>query len=104
MEKKHIARTLAQLDWNKSRAARLLQITLPTLRSKIKKYRISTPVETACKKICHAHGNFFLSRPGGNKDRLLRIQQKRADPLVYEGDLFYLISSTNCGILFATVE
>lgn len=40
VEKKHIARTLSQLDWNKSRAARLLQITLPTLRSKIKKYNL----------------------------------------------------------------
>ena len=40
VEKHHIARTLSQLGWNKSRAARLLQITLPTLRSKIKKYGI----------------------------------------------------------------
>jgi two-component system response regulator AtoC len=40
VEKQHIARTLSQLGWNKTRAARLLQITLPTLRSKIRKYRI----------------------------------------------------------------
>jgi DNA-binding NtrC family response regulator len=40
VEKNHIARTLSQLGWNKSRAARLLQITLPTLRSKIKRYNI----------------------------------------------------------------
>jgi DNA-binding NtrC family response regulator len=40
VEKKHITRTLSQLGWNKSRAARLLQITLPTLRSKIKRYNI----------------------------------------------------------------
>jgi two-component system response regulator AtoC len=40
VEKQHIARTLSQLGWNKTRAARLLQITLPTLRSKIKRYHI----------------------------------------------------------------
>jgi two-component system response regulator AtoC len=40
VEKQHIARTLSQLGWNKTRAARLLQITLPTLRSKIRKYQI----------------------------------------------------------------
>jgi two-component system response regulator AtoC len=40
VEKNHITRTLSQLGWNKSRAARLLQITLPTLRSKIKRYNI----------------------------------------------------------------
>ncbi len=38
VEKNHISRILSQLAWNKSRAAKLLQITLPTLRSKIKKY------------------------------------------------------------------
>ena len=40
VEKKHITRTLSQLGWNKSRAARLLQITLPALRadSKIKSH------------------------------------------------------------------
>ncbi len=40
VEKNHITTTLAQLDWNKSRTAKLLGITLPTLRSKIKKYNI----------------------------------------------------------------
>ncbi|MEX1299943.1 MAG: sigma-54 dependent transcriptional regulator [Desulfotignum sp.] len=40
VEKQHIARTLSKLGWNKTRAARLLQITLPTLRSKIKRYHI----------------------------------------------------------------
>ncbi|MCF6246402.1 MAG: sigma-54 dependent transcriptional regulator [Desulfobacula sp.] len=40
VEKNHIAKTLAQLDWNKSKTAKLLGITLPTLRSKIKKYNI----------------------------------------------------------------
>ena len=43
MEKTHIARTLARLDWNKSKTARLLGITLPTLRSKIRKYGLSDP-------------------------------------------------------------
>ena len=40
VEKKHISITLSQLNWNKSRAAKILGITLPTLRSKIKKYDI----------------------------------------------------------------
>jgi DNA-binding NtrC family response regulator len=40
VEKDHIKKTLSQLNWNKSQAAKLLGITLPTLRSKIKKYAI----------------------------------------------------------------
>ncbi len=40
IEKEHIIKTLSRLDWNKSHASRLLGITLPTLRSKIKKYNI----------------------------------------------------------------
>ncbi len=40
VEKNHITQTLSQLGWNKSKTARLLGITLPTLRSKIKKYKI----------------------------------------------------------------
>lgn len=40
MEKKHIKATLDQLDWNRSETARILGISLPTLRSKIKKYGI----------------------------------------------------------------
>lgn len=40
VEKDHISKTLHQLGWNKSKAAGLLGITLPTLRSKIKKYNI----------------------------------------------------------------
>ena len=40
VEKQHITSTLSRLQWNKTRAARLLGITLPTLRSKIKKYDI----------------------------------------------------------------
>jgi two-component system response regulator AtoC len=40
LEKEHIQKTLSRLDWNKSQAAKILGITLPTLRSKIKKYEI----------------------------------------------------------------
>lgn len=40
VEKAHIEKTLVRLDWNKSQAAKLLRITLPTLRSKIRKYNI----------------------------------------------------------------
>ncbi len=40
IEKNHIEKTLVRLDWNKSQAAKLLKITLPTLRSKIRKYNI----------------------------------------------------------------
>lgn len=40
IEKDHIKKTLAKLKWNKSQAAKLLGISLPTLRSKIKKYKI----------------------------------------------------------------
>jgi DNA-binding NtrC family response regulator len=40
MEKEHIKATLDQLDWNRSEIARVLEIALPTLRSKIKKYGI----------------------------------------------------------------
>ncbi len=41
VEKLHIAKTLLQLQWNKTRTASRLGITLPTLRSKIKKYSIT---------------------------------------------------------------
>ncbi|MCD4744643.1 MAG: sigma 54-interacting transcriptional regulator, partial [Desulfobacteraceae bacterium] len=40
VEKIHIEKTLFKLQWNKTRVAKLLGITLPTLRSKIKKYDI----------------------------------------------------------------
>lgn len=36
----HITASLSQLQWNKTRASGQLGITLPTLRSKIKKYKI----------------------------------------------------------------
>jgi two-component system response regulator AtoC len=41
MEREHIKNTLNLLKWNRSKTARVLGISLPTLRSKIKKYRIS---------------------------------------------------------------
>jgi two-component system response regulator AtoC len=40
VEKDHIIKTLSQLQWNKTKTARLLGISLPTLRSKIRKYEI----------------------------------------------------------------
>ncbi|MFA5903568.1 MAG: sigma-54 dependent transcriptional regulator [Desulfobacula sp.] len=40
IEKDHIRKTLSRLDWNKSQTAKVLGITLPTLRSKIRKYNI----------------------------------------------------------------
>ena len=41
MEKEHITDALEQLNWNRSETARALGISLPTLRSKIKKYGIA---------------------------------------------------------------
>ena len=41
MEKDHIKNTLTQVGWNRTRAANILGISLPTLRSKIKKYGIT---------------------------------------------------------------
>ncbi|MFH1137348.1 MAG: sigma-54 dependent transcriptional regulator [Pseudomonadota bacterium] len=40
MERRHILRVLGQVKWNRTQAARLLGVSLPTLRSKIRKYRI----------------------------------------------------------------
>ncbi len=41
MEKEHIKNTLEHLNWNRTRAAQTLGISLPTLRSKIRKYGIA---------------------------------------------------------------
>ncbi len=41
MERHHIQSTLDQLDWNRTEAARRLEISLPTLRAKIKKYGLA---------------------------------------------------------------
>ena len=43
MEKEHITEALEQLNWHRSETARALGISLPTLRSKIRKYGISPP-------------------------------------------------------------
>ena len=40
MEQEHIEHTLVQVGWNRTRAAQMLGISLPTLRNKIKKYGI----------------------------------------------------------------
>jgi len=40
MEKKHIRMTLDRLNWNRSETARVLGISQPTLRNKIRKYSI----------------------------------------------------------------
>jgi two-component system response regulator AtoC len=43
VERKHIENTLTHAGWNRTRSARMLGISLPTLRSKIRKYRIVPP-------------------------------------------------------------
>jgi len=50
MEKDHIENTLAQVAWNRTEAARRLGISLPTLRSKIRKYEILPPVAEEIKR------------------------------------------------------
>jgi two-component system, NtrC family, response regulator AtoC len=41
MEQEQIQKTLSHVGWNRTEAARLLGISLPTLRSKIRKYNIA---------------------------------------------------------------
>ena len=41
MERDQIQKTLSQVSWNRTKAAQLLGISLPTLRSKIRKYSIA---------------------------------------------------------------
>lgn len=43
LEQRQIQDTLSQVGWNRTRAAQLLGISLPTLRSKIRKYTIDPP-------------------------------------------------------------
>jgi two-component system, NtrC family, response regulator AtoC len=43
VEKEHIRNTLHEVEWNRTRAAGILGISLPTLRSKIRKYGIIPP-------------------------------------------------------------
>lgn len=42
VEKDHILNTLLQCNWNRTQAARLLGMSLPTLRSKIRRYEIES--------------------------------------------------------------
>ncbi len=41
VENRHIFNTLESVQWNKTRAAKILEISLPTLRKKIKKYQLT---------------------------------------------------------------
>ncbi len=41
IERDHIQKTLSQVSWNRTKAAQLLGISLPTLRSKIRKYSLA---------------------------------------------------------------
>ena len=41
MENLHILKTLKAFNWNKTKAAKQLEISLPTLRKKISKYNLS---------------------------------------------------------------
>lgn len=41
IEKEHILNTLEQVDWNRTRAAGILGISLPTLRKKIRKFSLN---------------------------------------------------------------
>lgn len=43
MEREQIQKTLSHVSWNRTEAARLLGISLPTLRSKIRKYALPSP-------------------------------------------------------------
>ena len=47
IEKEHIEKTLSQLGWNRTRTAQALGISMPTLRSKIRKYGITPPTDSA---------------------------------------------------------
>lgn len=43
IEKDHIQKILSDVGWNRTKAAKMLGISLPTLRSKIRKYAIVSP-------------------------------------------------------------
>ena len=43
IEKDHIQKILSDVGWNRTKAAKMLGISLPTLRSKIRKYAIDPP-------------------------------------------------------------
>ncbi len=42
VEKRHIEAVLDSVQWNKTRASRILKVSLPTLRKKIRKYQLSS--------------------------------------------------------------
>ena len=44
VEGEHIEKTLNHLHWNRSKASEVLGISLPTLRAKIRKYKITAPM------------------------------------------------------------
>jgi two-component system response regulator AtoC len=46
IEKEHIQNTLSQLGGNRTRTAQALGISMPTLRSKIRKYGIAPPTDS----------------------------------------------------------
>jgi len=48
MEKEHIKKTLDALNWRRSEAAQSLRISMPTLRSKIKKYNLKPSEGETC--------------------------------------------------------
>ncbi len=43
IEKEHIQNTLSEVNWNRTKAAGILGISLPTLRNRIRKYGINPP-------------------------------------------------------------
>lgn len=47
IEREHIQSTLSQLGWNRTKTAHALGISMPTLRSKIRKYGITPPADSA---------------------------------------------------------
>jgi len=47
IEKEHIQNTLSQMGWNRTKTAHALGISMPTLRSKIRKYGIIPPADSA---------------------------------------------------------
>ncbi len=53
MEKEHIQKTLNLLKWNRTKTARTLGISLPTLRNKIQKYKIIPPDKATFKSAAH---------------------------------------------------
>ena len=84
VEGEHIEKTLNHLHWNRSKAAEVLGISLPTLRAKIRKYKITAPINdmwpqiasftkdrTALKTFFYHEKNFSpFAFPNTGQDRL----------------------------------